>query len=137
MTCGEQSGMVVENGAIALWQVTGRSVRGASHGRAGAPNQDAIYWLPESGKGLPLILTLADGHGSRKHFRSEVGARLAVETAARVGSDFLTGQADVRNLSSVKHAAEEWLPRALVRHWVEAVNEHIRSHPLSEAESLL
>lgn len=119
----------------AQWQVVGRSVRGASHVRAGAPNQDAIYWLPESGAGLPLILAVADGHGSRKYFRSEAGARLAVETAAQVSYDFLAGgQVDSRSLSAIKRTAEEWLPRALVRRWLEAVDHHTKSHPLLEAE---
>lgn len=117
------------------WRVVGHSVRGASHERTGAPNQDAIYWLPQSGVGSPLILTLADGHGGRKHFRSEVGARLAVETAAQVSYDFLArAQADAGSLSAIKRAAEEWLPKALVRSWLEAVEQHIRSHPLFESE---
>lgn len=117
------------------WQVVGHSVRGASHERSGAPNQDAIYWLPQSGVGSRLILTIADGHGGAKHFRSAVGARLAVETAAQVSYDFLArAQAEAGSLSTIKRAAEEWLPKALVRNWLEAVEHHIRSHPLLEAE---
>src|SRR4051812_12483957 len=94
------------------WRIVGKSVRGATHERAGIPNQDAIRWLPESGSGCPLILAVADGHGSRRSFRSETGARLAVETAAQVISDFLEGQAQTENLSAIKRAAEEWLPAA-------------------------
>jgi serine/threonine protein phosphatase PrpC len=118
----------------AQWQVVGRSVRGASHERSGMPNQDAIHWLPQSGAGTPLILALADGHGSAKHFRSQVGARLAVETAAEVVSDFLAGQSGGGNPSAIKRAAEEWLPGAIVRRWLEAVTEHFGANGLSEVE---
>jgi hypothetical protein len=114
------------------WRIVGRSVRGAAHERAGTPNQDAIHWLPEAGAGLPLILALADGHGSAKSFRSETGARLAVETAAGVVRDFLRAQTE--SLSATKRAAEEWLPGALVRGWREAVAAHLAAHPLSTDE---
>jgi serine/threonine protein phosphatase PrpC len=116
------------------WQVVGQSVRGASHERSGLPNQDAIRWLPESGAGSPLVLAVADGHGSARYSRSHVGASLAVETAARLIHEFLAGQADVVNLSLIKRAAEDWLPGALVRAWLEAVEEHIKAHPFSRAE---
>jgi hypothetical protein len=84
------------------WRAIGASVRGASHVRAGLPNQDAIYLsslatsaapdAPDAAStpgaagfpGTPLLLAVADGHGSAKCFRSDTGARLAVETAARV-----------------------------------------------------
>lgn len=118
----------------AKWQVVGRSVRGASHERSGTPNQDAIHWLPQSGTGTQLILALSDGHGSAKHFRSQVGARLAVETAAEVVSDFLAGESYDWNLSAIKRTAEEWLPGAIVRRWLEAVTEHFSANTLSEVE---
>lgn len=113
----------------ARWRVAGRSVRGATHERTGMPNQDAIHWLPESSVGLPLILAVADGHGSHKSFRSETGARLAVETATEVIGDFLQGQNQTESLSVTKRAAEEWLPAALTRRWLEAVGSHAAAHP--------
>lgn len=123
-----------EDKQTARWRVVGHSVRGATHERTGAPNQDAIRWLPESSVGLPLILALADGHGSRRAFRSETGARLAVETSLQVIGDFLQGQTENESLSAIKRTAEEWLPRALVRRWLEAVEAHLAAHPLSAVE---
>lgn len=116
------------------WQVVGQSVRGASHQRSGLPNQDAICWLPGSGAGPSLVLAVADGHGSARYSRSDVGAMLAVETATQLIHEFLAGQANADTLSLVKRAAEEWLPRALVRAWLAAVSEHIKANPLSELE---
>src|SRR4051812_9146589 len=112
---------MAEDKQTTRWRVIGQSVRGATHERTGMPNQDAIRWLPESGATLPLILAVADGHGSPRSFRSETGARLAVEIATQVISDFLRGQRQTTILSATKRAAEEWLPAALARGWLDTV----------------
>jgi serine/threonine protein phosphatase PrpC len=116
------------------WQVVGQSVRGATHERNGLPNQDAIYWLPGSGRGPSAVLAVADGHGSARYPRSHAGARIAVETAVLLIDDFLRSQSNVDSLSLIKDATQEWLPRALVRNWAEAVAEDLRTEPLSESE---
>jgi serine/threonine protein phosphatase PrpC len=64
------------------WRVAGRSVRGASHQRRGAPNQDAIIWAPDHGG--TVILAVADGHGSRASYRSGTGSALAVQVVSEV-----------------------------------------------------
>lgn len=117
------------------WQVAGQTVRGASHERNGLPNQDAICWLPESGRSSSVVLAVADGHGSARYSRSHIGAALAVERSAKLVDEFLANQAKVENLSLIKDAAEEWLPRALVRNWTEAVGEHLKTDPLSSTET--
>lgn len=117
------------------WRVVGRTVRGATHERNGLPNQDAIHWLPASGRGSSVVLAVADGHGSARYSRSHIGAALAVEKGTQLIDEFLNSQADLDNLSLIKHATEEWLPRTLVRHWTEAVNEHLKTDPLTEDES--
>ena len=114
------------------WQVVGQSVRGATHERNGLPNQTpftgcrnqvVVHRGPDRGR----------GHGSPRYSRSHIGAALAVQTAARLVDEFLQSQAD-DNLSLIKHASEEWLPRALVRNWSEAVTDHLNSEPLTPDE---
>ena len=119
------------------WQVVGQSVRGAAHERNGLPNQDAICWLPASGRGASAVLAVADGHGSPRYPRSHAGARIAVETAAGLIDDFLRSQDNVDNLSLIKDATQEWLPRALVRNWAAAVAEDLDTEPLTETELFL
>ena len=118
----------------ATWQVVGQTVRGASHERNGLPNQDAIFWLPPVGHGSSVVLTAADGHGSARYSRSHIGAMLAVESAAELVEEFLSSQEAIESLSLIKRAAEEWLPRALVRTWSEAVADHLKTDPLSPPE---
>jgi serine/threonine protein phosphatase PrpC len=98
------------------------------------PNQDAIRWLPASGEGPPLILAVADGHGSAKYFRSHVGAEKAVESAAWLIQDLLDGQPDLTNLSAIKRTAEDRLPVEIVRRWREAVSAHLAQSPLTRDE---
>ena len=119
------------------WQVTGQSVRGAVHERNGLPNQDAIHWLPASGHGSSIVLAVADGHGSARYSRSHIGSSLAVESAAQLVHEFLNSQADTDNLLLIKDATEDWLPRALVRKWVEVVTDHWNADPLSSNEESL
>ena len=51
-----------------------------------------------------MLLAVADGHGSAKSFRSDVGSRLAVETALAVCQEFLDSQSDPPDLSACKRA---------------------------------
>ena len=106
------------------WQVVGKSVRGAVHERNGLSNQDAICWLLSSGEGSSMVLALADGHGSARYSRSHHGASIAVETASQLVSEFLENQTSLETLSLIKDSVHEWLPRALVRKWMEVVSEH-------------
>lgn len=103
------------------WRVLGGTVRGMSHRIAELPNQDAIGWWPEHGQGPPSILAVADGHGSRKSFRSAIGARMAVEAARTAYEPILTGAFDEVGLPEGRRWAEERLPHALVRLWTESV----------------
>jgi len=124
----------MDDGHESQWRAIGHSVRGASHVRASLPNQDAICWLPESGTGLPLVLAVSDGHGSARCFRSDVGARLAVETATKVTQEFLENLPESLNLSAIKRWAEENLPRAIVHRWRDRVADDIFAHPLPKAD---
>ena len=113
------------------WQVVGQSVRGATHERNGLPNQDAIYWLPESGRGpsrsrpWPMVTAV-------RVIREVTSARPRGPNRGALVDEFLQSQAD-DNLSLIKHATEEWLPRALVRNW-SAVTDHLNSEPLTPDE---
>ncbi len=125
---------MMDDGHEPEWRIIGKSVQGASHVRTGLPNQDAICWLPESGTGLPLVLAVSDGHGSAKCFRSDVGARLAVETTTKVIQEFLESLPEPPNLSTIKRWAEENLRREIVRRWRDAVADDLSAKPFTSAE---
>lgn len=116
------------------WRLIGRSIRGASHHRAGLPNQDAICCLPETQSGPPLILAVSDGHGSAKSFRSHRGSRYAVKATVELMRELAEGRAATPSLSAIKRVAEERLPRELLRRWREAVDADLTSEPFSDEE---
>ena len=72
-------------GADGPWMAISATVTGAAHRRAGIGSQDAIQWEPhEQRRGRWLAMAVADGHGSAKHYRSDVGAKLAVEVVLKI-----------------------------------------------------
>ncbi len=114
------------------WRACGESVQGASHIRAGLGNQDAIDWEPKNSRGLPILLAVADGHGSARYFRSATGAVLAVQTALGLLRQF--GESLRGKPATVIKRAAESLPRALVDEWVKRVEQHQDQQPFSQDE---
>jgi serine/threonine protein phosphatase PrpC len=112
----------------------GETVPGASHLRAGVPNQDAILQVRESGRGLPLVVSVSDGHGSDKCFRSDRGSRFAVKEAARLVGEFLDRSRGDADHAALEGRAREYLPREFVRRWREAAGADLRERPFTEAE---
>ncbi len=117
------------------WRVICASVRGTLHIRNDMPNQDAVKRFPGSDSGLPIIVAVSDGHGSRKNFRSCRGAGFAVQIAVKTIKEFIRSQQNTRNFTILKRIAEEQLPRELERRWKSAVNYDLKKHPFSEKES--
>lgn len=111
------------------WRPLGKSVKGASHIRLGKPNQDAILWFPESVGRLPVILAIADGHGSDRSSRSHEGSRLAAETAVGVLKEYFY-KTETLDAAQTRDVAYTKLPKILEQRWKDSVDEHIRNNPL-------
>lgn len=111
------------------WRVFGSSIQGASHVRSGLPNQDAILWKTGDNAGLPLVIAIADGHGSDRYFRSDRGAKLAVQVAVEVMLNFAKEIPDsMTNYMLIKNLAKH-LPEEIVRKWKQAVEHHLSEVP--------
>lgn len=98
------------------------------------PNQDAFVITPASGEAEEALVALADGHGSAKSFRSEVGSRLAVEAAHTVLGPLLEPRCDRPDPSALRDMAEERFPREIVREWRRLVDEDLAARPFDEGE---
>jgi Protein phosphatase 2C len=103
--------------ANSRWGVVGASVRGARHIRAGTPNQDA--WVHDTAGTQTTLICIADGHGGSEHFRSDVGAALAVEAG----------------MSVLRAAIDDDVPKRVVEAWRKAVDEHLATAPYQGGES--
>jgi serine/threonine protein phosphatase PrpC len=116
------------------WRVIAETVPGASHLRAGKPNQDAVLQVRESSVGLPLILSISDGHGSDKCFRSDRGSRLAVAVGAQLMRETLHNIQDEFDASQIESRARDTLPGEFARRWKVAVESELEREPLTEQE---
>jgi serine/threonine protein phosphatase PrpC len=117
--------------------------RGESHKEKDLPCQDAVFYQPYKNGG---IITVADGHGSEKHFRSDVGSACAVEIAFNTILEFLQLQSERENAKkggidakrviypSVREAQIKQLERSIITRWRSAALEHFRRNSLTEAE---
>jgi len=124
----------MKNGISAHWYAFGGTARGAKHARAHTRNQDAYKIFPEQRCGLPLVLAVSDGHGDPKHFRSRVGAKLAVKAAERVSLALL--QSNSMSLSVTKRLFEESLAREVVKEWRATVAQHLVCHEFTKTEKI-
>jgi Protein phosphatase 2C len=114
----------------AAWRVLGASVRGDSHRRSGAPNQDAIALIP--GERGPAIVAVADGHGSAESFRSDTGSAFAVRVATSAVREFFQEIDSASDLGDVERRAKASLVPRIVSGWTEAVNADLAERPITE-----
>lgn len=127
----------------AFWRIAGKSTRGATHVRNGKPNQDAVLATAIRGKDETTseqryVVAVADGHGSSKYFRSDIGARLAVDAVADVltkhGSQGDAGALDSESLKALSEWYTDRLAGLVVHRWRQLVKGHLEAHPFSEDE---
>src|SRR5262245_32064317 len=125
--------MVPEH-ATAQWRVQGESVPGVAPASDGLPTQGAIAWTPSSGEGTRVILAVSDGQGRATHFRSALGAALAVRVATTELQHLLQSPYDSASLLALRPVLERRVPRRLVRAWQTGVAAHVAARPFTEAE---
>jgi serine/threonine protein phosphatase PrpC len=117
------------------WKVAHACVRGSSHQRSGLPNQDAVQCIvTPSAQGTVAVAVVSDGHGSPRHFRSQIGSSLAVSTVAANLQGFLRDSvAPNGQVPFVPEQVHE-LERKIVSGWLAAVHSDLGNNPFSEAE---
>ncbi|MEU6665450.1 PP2C family serine/threonine-protein phosphatase [Streptomyces sp. NPDC046727] len=114
------------------WETLAGTVQGVNKRR----NQD---WHECRGTGSaadPLVLAVADGHGSAVHARSELGARFAVDRFVSLAAHFGRVAHDCHEpgrLARLMTYARDDFPRALVHEWRQAALGHWdRNRPVVE-----
>jgi len=116
------------------WRVIGETVPGASHLRVGTPNQDSILQVRESSVGLPIILSISDGHGSDKCFRSDRGSRIAVSIGSALMRRTLIGIQKESDANQIEARIKDKLSAEFTQRWKTAVEADIEREPLTEDE---
>lgn len=110
--------------------------QGFSHKAQGRSCQDFAGIVRKKGF---AIISVADGHGGERYFRSEVGSRLAVEVAE---SEFQKLLIDISKRQWLDGKID-WertiksLESNIVKEWQNKVEADFANRPLSEAERIL
>jgi serine/threonine protein phosphatase PrpC len=98
------------------WHIIGETARGITHLRLNKPNQDAWGFVQSAHY---TCLAVADGHGSDKHYHSDIGAKTAVTTALELLSLFAEQPFDLKR---IKQSAD-YLTSKLIQTWREAIDD--------------
>jgi serine/threonine protein phosphatase PrpC len=111
--------------------------QGEMHKEKGLPCQDAVRRTVsfDSKVGIAVV---ADGHGSEKHFRSDVGSSTAVDVAEKAIKEFLKiltkEKGSYRNQSRMDGQLQK-LEGAIITRWRQGVRAHFDAHPLNDTET--
>lgn len=113
------------------WECLCESVRGASHEKSGRPNQDSVEVKQLGRDGA--IAAVADGHGSEQYFRSDIGAKLAVNAAINQMED-ISKLAPERLRAISEPEIENYLAGRIVQMWAKDVHADVQRQPFSPDE---
>ncbi len=121
------------------WEVMSHSQIGSSHFKSEKPNQDAYEWCLEGG----LRGAISDGHGSDVHKYSEIGSKLAVDSAMEVIGQLSSMDKQIADecalvFGKTSYSPEEyqlwlcsffsnWLPTMILDRWRKKVLEDYQS----------
>ena len=117
------------------WKVAHACVRGSAHQRSGLPNQDAVQCaVTPAALGTVAVAVVSDGHGSPRHFRSQVGSSLAVSTVAATLQGFLRDSVATNGQVPFVPEQVHELERKIVSGWLAAVQSDLENNPFTQAE---
>ena len=108
------------------------SVRGASHERTGLVCQDSsAYKIGER----YAIAVVADGHGSKKHFRSHIGSKAATEAVLEAIERFYEDPDEFEKNFPAKHRSIiKNIEKQVISIWNSKVAEHLKENPVTADE---
>lgn len=108
------------------------SITGASHTAKNLVCQDSSAYF--SGEEYAAAV-VADGHGSKKHFRSNIGSKFAVESALEVIARFYSDPAEFNRYFPDNHKMVlRNIERQIISEWNAKVAEHYQNNPVTMQE---
>jgi len=109
-----------------------KTVIGGSHLDNGKICQDySEYYVCENYS----VAVVADGHGSRKHFRSDVGSKFAVEVTLSTISEFLKNMDEFeKSFRDNPAKVIKKIQKYIISYWNKAIGAHYDSNPITDTE---
>lgn len=108
------------------------SVKGASHEKTGLVCQDSSDFKIGEGYAVAVV---ADGHGSKKHFRSNLGSKFAVEATIQVIDRFYEDKEKFeQNFPENHKMIIQNIEKQIISDWNIKVSEHLKDNPVTADE---
>jgi hypothetical protein len=109
-----------------------KSVMGASHEKSGKVCQDSSDCKVAESYAIAVV---ADGHGSKKHFRSNMGSRFAVEATIETVDKFYEDTEEFEKNFPVNHKMIiKNIEKQIISVWDNKVTEHLKNNPVTDEE---
>ncbi|MGN1411928.1 MAG: PP2C family serine/threonine-protein phosphatase [Oscillospiraceae bacterium] len=111
------------------------TVMGRSHEENGTVCQDSSDFDTYNNYSICVV---ADGHGSKKHFRSDVGSKLAVQSSMETVAEFMN---DYKSFSKAFRATPSRIisrmQKNIISKWNDKILEHYNENPITDKEMAL
>ena len=108
------------------------SVMGASHEKTGLVCQDSSAFKIGNGYAIAVV---ADGHGSKKHFRSHLGSKFAVEATIETIDRFYEEREDLEaNLPVNYKLIIRNIEKQIISNWNIRIEKHLKENPVTAEE---
>lgn len=108
------------------------SVRGASHDKTGKVCQDSSAYKVGNGFAIAVV---ADGHGSKKHFRSNIGSKAATEAAVETIERFYQDPEEFeKNFPNNYKSIITNIEKQVISAWNVKVRAHYNANPVTAEE---
>lgn len=115
---------------VVKWYRIGFSIRGTSHIGAGLPLQDSLRRWPKGNRPAALAaMTVLDGHGNKKHFRSALGATIGADVATSTLSRWAKKLKDSTLTENVAAVVSKKVAEEVHCSWVDRVSQHAACEP--------
>jgi hypothetical protein len=117
------------------WVTLAASERGAAHQVSGLPNQDAVQAGPAGRHAV--VAAVADGHGHRRHFRSAIGAALAVAVACEAAAELAVRLDVFEAAEQLESEALGALVPTITGRWRATVADNLAAQPFTDEEQAI
>lgn len=108
------------------------SVKGASHEQSGLVCQDSSAHFVCDHYAVAVV---ADGHGSKKHFRSNMGSKFAVEATLDTIANFYSDAENFEKTFPQNHKfVIKRINKQIIANWNSKVSEHLSKNPVTAEE---
>jgi hypothetical protein len=120
---------------LTLFKGMNVTVMGRSHEENGTVCQDSSGYAVYPNYAISIV---ADGHGSKKHFRSDVGSNLAVKSSIEAMADFLGDfNSFVKNFKESPDKVLKMIQKNIISRWNDKIMQHYNNTPVTDKEKSL